>query len=74
LRARLRTASGSANLRIDPRCIRLIDDLRTAVWPSALDAQHALAWLRYFVDREYPVRRPRPTMRSGVGFSTSSPP
>jgi hypothetical protein len=69
LRARLRSADGSVNLVIDPRCEQLIDDLRTALWPGNLNAQHALAWLRYFVEFEYAVRPERPAAKGTIGFS-----
>ncbi len=54
--AKLKAADGSVNLYLNSRCKRLRSDLRTAIWPSDLREQHALAWLRYMVDREYPVR------------------
>lgn len=72
LRARLRSANGQASLIIDPRCTRLIQDLRTALWPGNLDQQHALAWLRYFVAMEYPiVPKSAGSMPGSVGFSRS---
>lgn len=52
---RLRGADGSSLLAIDPRCTRLIEDLKSAPWPGDLEPYHAVAWLRYFVEREYPV-------------------
>lgn len=69
LRARLRSAAGTASLFIDPRCEQLIDDLRTALWPGNLNGQHALAWLRYFVELEYPVRPERSASRGTISFS-----
>jgi len=57
-------------LSIDPRCRRLVDDLRNAVWPGNLDAQHALAWFRYFVEREYYIQLPRLASFGKIGFST----
>jgi hypothetical protein len=69
LRARLRSADGSSNLVIDPCCGQLIDDLRTALWPGNLQAQHALAWLRYFVEFEYGVRLERLVLKGTIGFS-----
>jgi hypothetical protein len=47
----------------------LIDDLRTALWPGNLQAQHALAWLRYFVEFEYGVRLERLVVKGTIGFS-----
>jgi hypothetical protein len=67
--ARLRDASGTAMLKIDPRCVRLIDDMQTALWPGDLSKQHALAWLRYFVAKEYPVLPERETSNGTVGFA-----
>jgi len=69
LRARLRSADGSVSLVINPSCEQLIDDLRTALWPGHLNAQHALAWLRYFVEFEYAVRPERPAGKGSIGFS-----
>jgi hypothetical protein len=69
LAARLRSSDGSVHLSIDPKCTRIIDDLRSALWPGDLDNHHALAWLRYFVEKEYPVL-PEISIRPGiVGFS-----
>jgi len=53
--AKLKNAEGKVSLFIDPHCTRIIEDLKTAIWPSDLSEQHALAWLRYFVNREYPI-------------------
>jgi hypothetical protein len=69
VRAMLRAADGSIRLAIDPRCARLIQDLRSAVWPGSLEAQHALAWLRYFLDWEYPVSLSALPSGGKVGFS-----
>jgi hypothetical protein len=69
VRAMLRSADGSARLSIDPRCVRLIQDLRSAVWPGNLEAQHALAWLRYFIEWEYSIGRPTPLSGGKIGFS-----
>lgn len=60
LNARVRTADGTVNLYVHPRCKQIIGDLKAAVWPSDMSEQHALAWLRYFVQREYPVLPARP--------------
>jgi len=56
LNAKLKNAAGEVGLHIHPDCVRIIDDIKFAPWPSDLEAQHALAWLRYFAEREYPVR------------------
>jgi hypothetical protein len=70
LRARLKMASGKCNLLVDPHCRQLITDLRNAIWPGNLDEHHALAWLRYFVNKEYPIRLLREEVKGTVGFST----
>jgi hypothetical protein len=70
LRARLKTTDGKSNLLIDPNCRQLISDLRSAIWPGNLDSHHALAWLRYFVNAEYPVELERDEVKGTVGFST----
>lgn len=55
--AKLMAADGTVSLRIDPSCVTLLDNFRTALWPSPNDLadEHCLAWLRYFVDKEYPI-------------------
>jgi hypothetical protein len=70
VRAILRSADGASRLSIDPRCGRLIEDLRNAVWPGNLDGQHALAWFRYFIEREYYIQLPGPASFGKIGFST----
>jgi hypothetical protein len=70
VRALLQSADGSSRLVINPRCGRLIQDLRNAVWPGDLDSQHALAWLRYFAERQYPVQPPEISRSGQVGYST----
>ncbi|MDP9175557.1 MAG: hypothetical protein M3O30_17075 [Planctomycetota bacterium] len=70
IRAKLKTADGATQLTVDPRCHTLIDDLRTALWPGNLEPHHALAWLRYFTQAQYPVL-PEITHHQGVvSFST----
>jgi hypothetical protein len=69
VRAKLKAADGAVRLSIDPCCGRLIEDLRSAVWPGHLDAQHALAWLRYFIACEYPIR-PEAPPAGQISFST----
>lgn len=69
VRAILRPEEGSNRLSIDPKCQRLIEDLRSAVWPGNIDSQHALAWFRYFVEREYAVQPLVATASGEVGFS-----
>jgi hypothetical protein len=55
--ARICDGNNVPHLFIDPSCKHLISDLRTAVFPSKtrLEENHCLAWLRYFIHREYPV-------------------
>jgi hypothetical protein len=72
INARLKSADGTVSLAIHPRCNGLMADFRNALWPSPtmLHDEHALAWLRYFVHREYPLkltRRDGPV--GGVGFA-----
>jgi len=55
VRAKLKNAKGDASLYINSSCRQLISDLQEAIWPDHMEAQHALAWLRYFCHREYPV-------------------
>jgi hypothetical protein len=69
VRAMLRSADGGPRISIDPRCARLIQDLRTAVWPGDIEDQYALSWLRYFIDWEYPIALPAPASAGPVGFS-----
>lgn len=69
VRSRLRTVNGSSYLSIDPRCNQLIDDLRNAVLKENLDTHHALAWLRYFMERQYPVQPPRLNSSGQISFS-----
>jgi hypothetical protein len=54
--AKLKAADGSVSLRIDRRCRTLAHDLRNALAGDDFESEHCLAWLRYFVHREYPVR------------------
>ncbi|MGA3066092.1 MAG: hypothetical protein ABSF29_04510 [Tepidisphaeraceae bacterium] len=69
VRAKLRSADGGVSIVVDPRCGTLIEDLRVALWPGNLDSRHALAWLRYFVAAEYPIRLERTFTAGSVGFS-----
>ncbi|MGA2584775.1 MAG: hypothetical protein ABSG31_15975, partial [Tepidisphaeraceae bacterium] len=70
LRSKLKNAAGQSSLIIDPRCGRLIEDLRTTIWPGSLDEQHALAWMRYFVVAEYAVRFEQSSITGTISFST----
>jgi hypothetical protein len=66
------TADGGVSLAVHPRCHGLTRDLKDALWPSPtlLHDAHALAWLRYFVHREYPVRLATGRREVGsVGFA-----
>lgn len=72
LNAKLRNANGEVSLAVHPRCMQLIGDFRDALWPSAnqFHDQHALAWLRYFVQREYPIRLEMAgRVRGTIGFA-----
>jgi hypothetical protein len=67
--ARLKSADGAVSLVIHPRCSQLIADFRNALWPSPtlLHDEHSLAWLRYFVHREYPIRLERTAPEGTIG-------
>jgi hypothetical protein len=71
INARLMSADGTVSLAVDPRCHGLVNDFRNALWPSPtmLHEQHALAWLRYFVYREYPVRLVTKKPVGTIGFA-----
>jgi hypothetical protein len=71
INARLKSADGTVSLHIHPDCRQLISDFRTALWPSPmlLHEEHALAWLRYFVHREYPIRLERKAAKGSIGFA-----
>jgi hypothetical protein len=49
VRAKVCTVDGEIHLHIHPRCKHLIDDLKTAPWPSDLRQFHCLAALRYYL-------------------------
>ena len=73
INARLFSADESVSLIVDPRCQQLIADFKNALWPSPtmLHDEHALAWLRYFVQREFPIRL-TPAKRGGtIGYSST---
>jgi hypothetical protein len=71
INARLKSADETISLLIHPRCDRLIQDFRNALWPSPtlLHDEHSLAWLRYFVHREYPIRLERRAAQGTIGFT-----
>lgn len=62
VRARLRNAAGEIGLIINPQARQLIDDFQTALWPTDLEPQHSIAWLRYFMSQEYPVTMDAPAI------------
>lgn len=64
VRARLKNAAGDVGIVIHSQARQLIEDFETALWPSDLEPQHSLAWLRYFMAQEYPIQ---------MDVSTSSP-
>jgi hypothetical protein len=71
INARLKAADDVVRLTIDPSCRQLIADFGNALWPSPnlLHDEHSLAWLRYFVHREYPIRLQRKKSASTIGFA-----
>lgn len=70
IRAKLHRVNDESRLVIDPRCHRLINDLRKALWPGDLDEHHALAWFRYFVHEQFPLQIEGTKVSGGIGFST----
>lgn len=71
INAKLKSADGTISMAVHPRCHQLVQDFRNALWPSAnlLHDEHSLAWLRYFVHREYPVRLNVNRTAGSVGFA-----
>jgi len=71
INAKLKSADETVSLQVDPKCRQLISDFRNALWPSPnlLHDEHSLAWLRYFVHREYPIRLERKECRGTIGFA-----
>jgi hypothetical protein len=71
INARLKSADGTVSLQVDPKCQQLIADFRNALWPSPtlLHEEHSLAWLRYFVHREYPIRLDKKKRVGTIGFA-----
>jgi hypothetical protein len=55
VRAKLKTAAGRVSLYVNSQCRVLISDFQSALWPSDMSECHSLAWLRYFVQYQYPV-------------------
>jgi hypothetical protein len=72
--AKLKNAEGQVSLFINPGCTQLLDDFRTALWPSPHDLQdeYALAWLRYFIEAAYPIvpERRNSASSGSVGFTS----
>jgi hypothetical protein len=71
INAKLKSADDTVSLRVDPGCGQLISDFKNALWPSPnhLHDAHSLAWLRYFVHREFPIRLERTRSRGTIGFA-----
>jgi hypothetical protein len=71
INARLKAADDAISLFVDPKCHQLITDFNNALWPSPnhLHDEHSLAWLRYFVHREYPIRLERKKATGTIGFA-----
>jgi hypothetical protein len=67
--AKLKSADGAVNLYIASHCKQLLNDFRTLLWPSDLSEGHCMAWLRYFTEWEYPVRRDAQPLPGQVLFS-----
>jgi len=71
VRALLRNANNESRLQIHPSCPRLIRDIKTAQWPSPLNDQHCLAWLRYAAAELQRPRPPKNFIRGVVAFSNN---
>lgn len=71
INAKLKSADGTVSLAIHERCSQLIQDFRNALWPSPtlLHDEHSLAWLRYFMQREYPLKLDRRGPIGTIGFA-----
>jgi hypothetical protein len=71
INAKLKSADETVSLHVDPGCRQLINDFRNALWPSPtlLHEEHSLAWLRYFVHREYPIRLDKKKRMGTIGFA-----
>jgi hypothetical protein len=71
INAKLKSADGIVSLSVSPTCHQLIADFRNALWPSPtmMHDEHSLAWLRYFVHREYPIRLDRKQTTGTIGFA-----
>lgn len=66
--AMLKSAAGQSRITIHPRCHTLVDDLKSALWPTPLSDNHAVAWLRYFIHREYPITLEKPASPNPFGL------
>jgi hypothetical protein len=77
IEGRLMNANGDISLHVDPACLVLIDDMRTALWPDPtgkdLGGQHALAGLRYFCEVAYPIERNHSRRVGAVGIANADP-
>jgi hypothetical protein len=51
VRSRMVNSQNEINLWINKRCVKLIEDIKTAPWPDDLRQYHALAALRYYLWR-----------------------
>lgn len=54
--ALIKSAAGEVRLQIDPKCRVLIENFRSALWPSKLDEWHCLAAFRYYAAWEHPIK------------------
>ena len=56
VRAKLKNAAGEVKFAVHSDCRQLISDFGSLLWPSDLAEGHCMAWLRYFMEWEYPVK------------------
>jgi hypothetical protein len=71
INAKLQSADETVSFAVSPTSHQLIADFRNALWPSPtmMHEEHSLAWLRYFVHREYPIRLDRKQATGTIGFA-----
>jgi hypothetical protein len=60
VRAKLKNAAGEVSLYVNSSCRQLIEDFGNLLWPSDLSEGHCVAWLRYFIEWEFPILAERP--------------
>lgn len=56
LNAMVMNEAGHIGLFVDPSCRGLIANMERSLWPSDLEEWHHLSWMRYFAEKEFPIR------------------